>query len=442
MRFGQKKRQPNTSGASEAVSVNAFSSEGADSAVGVPGQQPAEFKSKRGRRAMALLITLLVLLLLLATVFLLNLIRPKGEIATKDDAAGVTWVRSIYGYGASADEQLVLPSSVAFARNGDVVIPNVGTTAVRGLRFSSSGVFKDMFAGSQKGYIAYPSAVDVAPDGRMYFVQGPRNEVLVIDQSGKKTELVLGIEEPSAIDVTDDRMAVGSKSGWVILDLEGNVLLGPIGQNGQGDDQYDVVSGIAIDAKNSVYVVDSYNNRISKFDSAGKRLWLTQSGSPANRRKNTGGNSISASDVTGDAKLQTPSAAALDSAGRLLVVDPLDFSIAAFDTADGKFVAKWGTFGQDEGKFMYPTGMAYDAERDWVAIADTMNNRVQIVRLPGTGGDATAAIARSLTGPIRACLIPLALLLLLMIVGFVYRWLRRRGLRNTTASATEATLSE
>src|SRR5580698_9716947 len=37
-------------------------------------------------------------------------------------------------------------------------------------------------------------------------------------------------------------------------------------------------------------------------------------------------------------------------------------------------------------KNKYPTGIAYDKTRDWFAVADTSNNRVQIIRLPGTGG--------------------------------------------------------
>jgi DNA-binding beta-propeller fold protein YncE len=387
---------------------------------------------KRDRRVMIVVLILLVFLLLIATVFLLSLIRPKGEIASADDAGGVTWVRSIYGWGDAVDEQLALPSSVAFTGSGDLIIPNVGL-AVRALRFSSSGVFQEMFAGSEEGFIAYPTAIDIAPDGRIYIVQSPRNEILVLDETGGTTEQVLLIEEPTAVDVTADRIAVGARAGWAILDLEGNVILGPVGQRGQGDDQYDTVTGIAVDDSNNVYVVDTYNNRISKFDAEGVRQWIVRTGAPSNQVENTGGDNMS-NVATGTAGLQTPSCATLDGAGRLLVVDPLDFTISAFDTDDGGFVGKWGAFGREEGQFLYPTGIDYDAVRDWVAVADTMNNRVQIVRLPGTGGGATSAIARSLAGPIRACLVPLVLLLLAIIVSAVRRIRRRRALADNRAA--------
>lgn len=402
---------------------------GAPAAAGSPSA-----RSRRGRRIMAAVLVMLVLLLLVATVFLLNLIRPKGQVASADKTGGVTWVRSIYGWGAAPDEQLSLPATVSFDSNGDIIVPNVGN-AVRALRFDSAGVYQEMFAGSEEGFIAYPSVVEVAPDGRIYIVQGPRNEVLVLDSRGTSTERVMGIESPSAISVNEERVAIGSKAGWVIMDLEGNIILGPEGEQGSGDDQYDNVSGIVLDEDDNVYVVDTYNNRISKFDDEGNREWVVQTGRPANQVENRGGDAMAAVEATGTANLQTPSAATLDSAGRLLVVDPLDFTISAFDTDDGSFEGKWGEFGRDEGQFLYPTGIDYDPVRDWIAVADTMNNRVQVVRIPGTGGGPASAVARTLAGPIRACLIPLFILILLLVAAAI--WRKRQRNRESVSASTD-----
>jgi tripartite motif-containing protein 71 len=49
------------------------------------------------------------------------------------------------------------------------------------------------------------------------------------------------------------------------------------GARGQGDGQFNQTRGIAIDSSGSVYVVDSGNNRIQKFDSNGK--FITKWGS-------------------------------------------------------------------------------------------------------------------------------------------------------------------
>ena len=83
-----------------------------------------------------------------------------------------------------------------------------------------------------------------------------------------------------------------------------------------------------------------------------------------------------------------------------------------FDPKDGKFLAKYGAYGEKDGQFSYPSSIAYDPQRDWFAVADSSNSRVQIVRIPDSGADPLGAVRRQLAGPIRACLVPLALLLL------------------------------
>lgn len=404
--------------------------------VGTPGPaQPREVRSNRGRRIMSVVLVFLIILLLVATGFLLWMIRPRGEIATGTAAKGVTWVRSIYGWGDQPNEQLENPAAVAFARNGDVVVPNTGTDAIRAVVFSNAGVYKRMFWGSGEGQLAFPSAIDVAPDGRMYVVQAPRDEVLVISEDGRKTERVLKVQSPTAIDVKSDRMAIGSTAGFVVTDLEGKIILGPIGTRGSGEDQFDTVAGIQLDSENNIYVVDSYNNRISKYTAEGERVWMTKTGIPANNRKNAGGASLPAA---GEQSMQLPAGAVFDAAGRLLVVDPLDSSIAAVDAAKGTLIEKWGTDGQADGQFRYPSAIDYDRTRDWIAIADLTNDRVQIVRLPGTGGSQTAAAARLLTGPLRACIFPFILLLLTLVAWAIYSARRRREERRRAAASEAA----
>lgn len=387
------------------------------------------YRSQRGRRVMTVVLVLLVILLLLATLFLWNLARPKGNIADRVEAGGVTWVRSIYGVGPEQTQQLLRPASVVFSRSGEIIIPDIGYEAVRGLRFESSGVFREAFAGSDEGLLRFPTSAEVGPDGRMYFVQNATDEILVLNERGDTTERVVKVENPTSIAVGTDRIVIGSEQGWVLTDLEFNILLGPFGQG-----EFDNISGVALDGDNNVYTVDSYSNVIYKWDEAGNLVWSVIGGPPANQ--NTEGRTKGEGLDTG-AGLQLPTSAELDNAGRLLVVDPMDFTIAAFSTEDGEFQGKWGTFGTDEGKFNYPGAIAYDPVRDWIAVADTANNRVQIVRIPGTGGGATAAVARALAGPLRACLIPL-ILLLIAVAGWLYwKWRERRARAAAQKQAAE-----
>ena len=57
---------------------------------------------------------------------------------------------------------------------------------------------------------------------------------------------------------------------------------------------------------------------------------------------------------------------------------------------------------------------------------DTQNGRVQIIRLPGSGGSGLAGANRVLTGPLRACIIPLLLIILAIVAGIIYRVMKRR----------------
>jgi hypothetical protein len=75
---------------------------------------PGEYVSRRGRRMLAALIVILIIILLLTTLLLTQLLRPAG-VPDQGDLGGVTWIRSIYGYGPDVS-QMIEPSSAAVAR--------------------------------------------------------------------------------------------------------------------------------------------------------------------------------------------------------------------------------------------------------------------------------------------------------------------------------------
>lgn len=401
-----------------------------------------EYKSNRGRRIMAVVLILLLILLLLATLFLYNMVRPKGDIATSSETGGIEWVRSIYGVGPAPTDQLSYPASVAVRNSGDILTVNTGQLAVMGLVFNESGVYADAFAGSadtpagDEGVLRFPTFLEVAPDGKIYVLQRNTDQVLVLSADGKETINEFRIEEPTAIDVTEDRIAVGSRAGWVVTDLDFNPLVGPVGTLGKGEGQYDGVTGVKFDEDNNLYVVDTYNNRISKFDEAGEQVWQVVTGAAANDSDTSSGVGHTP-ETDAPAALGMPVDAELDNAGRLLVIDTLGFQIAAFDPETGEFINKWGEPGNKEGEFLYPASIAYDSVRDWVVVADMNNNRLQIIRIPGSGGGVGGALARALAGPLRACFIPLILLLIALIVWLYLKWRERRENRRLEEKAKE-----
>lgn len=372
-------------------------------------------RSQRGRKVMVVLLVFLFLLLCSASYLLLRFVQPAGDIARIEDAQGIEWVRSIYGWGTGSDQQLQQPAAVAFADDGSVLVPQVvGNSQV--LRFGSDGNYRESFFGSEgEGRVLFPTGIAVGPDDHIYVIQSTQENLLKLSPDGTETLLKVDIQQPTAVAVSEDRIVVGAKAGFAILDSEGSPIK-VVGTEGFDEDQFDTVSGIAIDGDGNIYVVDTYNNRISKYDAEGTRQWLVKTGNPANQAANEGAGSIKV-ETDAPAALQTPGGAVIDGAGRLVVVDTLDFSLTVFDTEDGAVIAKYGTYGTEEGTFLYPAGLAYDAERDWFAVGDLGNNRVQIVRLPGSSENVVLPAARrALTGSLRALFLPL----ILLIVGAAY----------------------
>jgi sugar lactone lactonase YvrE len=131
---------------------------------------------------------------------------------------------------------------------------------------------------------------------------------------------------------------------------------------GTGNGQFNSPAGIAIDISNNIYVADSGNYRIQKFDSLNN--YITQWGS-----KGTGNGQF------GNALATAPYGVAVDSSGNVYVVDTDNYRIEKFDST-GTYLAQWGSHGTGNGQFNRPGAVAVDSSGN-VYVADTNNNRIQ-----------------------------------------------------------------
>ena len=82
-----------------------------------------------------------------------------------------------------------------------------------------------------------------------------------------------------------------------------------------------------------------------------------------------------------DGKFIWPVAIALDSLENVYVTDEWLNRVSAYDR-DGKFLGRWGSQGEGDGEWNRPSGIAVDRE-DNLFIADTLNHRVQKVTTQG-----------------------------------------------------------
>jgi hypothetical protein len=161
----------------------------------------------------------------------------------------------------------------------------------------------------------------------------------------------------------------------VAIDLVGNVYVVDSGNNriqkfntsgtfiakwgtaGAGNGQFSNPAGIAVDPSGNVYVADTFNNRIQKFTGAG--VFVSTFGESG----------------AGEGQFQHPYAVAADRVGNLFVADSDNHRIQKFDTS-GNFLLQWGAHGTGNGLFDNPRGVAVDISGN-VYVTDVGNNRVE-----------------------------------------------------------------
>ncbi|MEZ4526109.1 MAG: 6-bladed beta-propeller [Desulfobacterales bacterium] len=140
-----------------------------------------------------------------------------------------------------------------------------------------------------------------------------------------------------------------------------------------GDGKFDWPSGIACDADGNIYITDSYNHRVQKFDTNGSFLckWGKK------------GSAVG--------EFDWPAGIAVDSSGAVYVYDTKNHRIQKFDS-QGNFILAWGKEGSGNGEFREPpdldlnegkfAGIAVGTEGN-VYVADRGNHRIQKFRPNG-----------------------------------------------------------
>jgi DNA-binding beta-propeller fold protein YncE len=118
-------------------------------------------------------------------------------------------------------------------------------------------------------------------------------------------------------------------------------------------------SGLGLDAEGNIYVVDTGNNRIQKFDGEGQFLMVW--GSP--------GSGEGQFNFTPPRKVHAgPGDVAVDSQGNIYVADSGNVRIQKFDQ-EGRFLTQWDSSSGGEGQFQFPFGLAIDGQ-DNVYVVD------------------------------------------------------------------------
>ncbi|MCA9344890.1 6-bladed beta-propeller, partial [Candidatus Saccharibacteria bacterium] len=159
-----------------------------------------------------------------------------------------------------------------------------------------------------------------------------------------------------ALDSSDNVYVTDSNNSRIQKFDSNGVFIAEWGSNGTDDGQFSNPTGITIDSQNNVYIADYDNDRVQKFDSNGN--FITSWGS-------SGSN---------NGQFSAPWAIAVDSQDNVYVTDDTLNRVLKFDS-DGTYLSYWGSTGSGDNQFSYPRAITIDGQ-DNVYVSDSGNNRI------------------------------------------------------------------
>jgi DNA-binding beta-propeller fold protein YncE len=157
-------------------------------------------------------------------------------------------------------------------------------------------------------------------------------------------------------DVTTDSLdniyvADSGNDRIVKFNPNGNYMM-QFGISGKNDGQFMEPRGVAVDSSGNIYVADTTNNRIEKFDPSGN--FLLKFGS----------------DGTGKGEFHGPYSIAVDKSDDVYVGDVGNARVQKFDS-DGNFILEFGSRGRENGQFYDLGRVAVDNSR-YVYVTDVL----------------------------------------------------------------------
>ena len=220
-----------------------------------------------------------------------------------------------------------------------------------------------------------PAGVALDADENIYVVESDKKGIDVMDKNGKELRFISdpSISRPTGIAIDKIRKKIylcdtahqkDPEHTVKIFDLQGK-FLGVIGK-GRGSEhgQFLFPSYVTVDRAGNVYVTDTLNSRIQKFDPDGK--FLVQFGERGN----------------GWGMFDKPKGTALDSFGNLYAVDSGWSNVQIFNDKQ-QILLFFGGRGSIPGLLGNPSSIVID-KNNKIYVGDSLNHRVEVYNLTNT----------------------------------------------------------
>lgn len=243
-------------------------------------------------------------------------------------------VLATWGKLGSGRGEFLVPESIAFAPSGHVFVADTHQGRIE--KFSPSGKLQGMFGKAATVPYVLGEAGGVAVDSR--------GDVYVTDE-------------------INDRLQIRSPSGGLRA-VEGYYGFVATEKGTKGLGQFWEPHGVAVDSQGTIYVADTYNERIQILSNRGP---IGAFGTKGN----------------GPGQFLLPYGVAVDSQRNLYVVEFGNHRVQKFSPDGKKVLWTVGSAGHGTGQFFLPEGITVDTHGN-VYVADTGNDR--IVKLSAATG--------------------------------------------------------
>lgn len=306
--------------------------------------------------------------------YVVTVVTSKGESPESQEVMAIPspyLLSMVIGREGVDDGELSSPTGIALDKNGNIYVADTDNHSIQ--KFDKAGTFLARWGGepsSQEGQFYYPRGLAVGPDDVVYVADSGNNRVQKFDLEGNvqkawgKFGFAWRGADMGRFDVPwglttdqDGNVYVSDTSNSRIqkFQADGQPLL-KWGRDGSFDGAFFFPRGVAVDFVGNIYVADESNNRIQKFDTRGS--FLTKWGREG----------------SGPGQFKSPWGIACDALGNVYVVDSGNHRIQKFD-GNGTFLCSFGNRGKTEGQLNFPYGIAVDKE-GCVFVVDSGNNRV------------------------------------------------------------------
>jgi RHS repeat-associated protein len=327
------------------------------------------------------------------------------------------------GYASQSHTAVKTPADIAVDGSGNVWVADKGNNRI--VEYNEAGEFlrEAGGSGSTGGKLSSPSAIDIDSSGHVWVADTANNRVAEFSETNGAFLEVFGAN------VNKTKVEAGGTTAEKNLCTAASGNTCQAGTAGSSPGQLKGPLGIASPSTGGVWVVDTGNSRLEKFNKetgvntavvsgegteAGKLkapsaiaftsagwFWVADTGNNRVEEWNSGFGFERAvgKEGEGNGEFKSPAGIAADSGGNVWVAEQGDNRVQKLSET-GVYQSKFGAAGGEEGKFSFsvPTGLVLDGKGN-ILVADPGNNRVEKWSTTGFDTQETKTVYDALGRP-------------------------------------------